>query len=200
MGDQVIFAHSQDEFDAMRARMTDLCDVNSVLPAWPFRGGGYAYTYDFLTILSRGFGSVLQYIASECGDGGIEIMGWGRGEALDYFGVYPAFAIGAESIKRSYELALSADRVNPLNRYNVPEDMFEGIVIVGDSESWCLYGDRDWDVVLIWSRFPLDLESQVLKPMTFEDFLSPLRPSGPGNDHSIWRQLYANVRANSWNA
>jgi hypothetical protein len=78
--------------------------------------------------------------------------------------------------------------------------MFEGIAIGGDSESWCLYGDRDWDVVLIWSRFPLDLESQVLKPMTFEDFLGPLRPSGPGNDHSIWRQLYANVRANSWNA
>ncbi|WP_295842382.1 hypothetical protein [uncultured Microbacterium sp.] len=201
VGGRVYFVQSEEQFDVLRARIAKVCDVSSVLPAWPFRNHGYAYTYDFLAVLSRGFGSVLQYIATECGDGGIEVMGWGRGEALEYFGVYPAFAIDAEGIERMFELALSADRVNPRGRYNVPEDMFEGMVVVGDSESWCLYGDRDWDIVLIWSEIPLDLEAQALKPMTFEDFLSPLRPTGgPGGDHSIWRQLYSNVRANSWDA
>lgn len=194
------FAENQDEYYLVRDKIAKLCVSSPSLPTWPFRASGNVYTYDFLTALSPEFSAVLQYIASEVGDGNIEILGWGRGEAIEYFGVYPAFSIGVEDIEDAYRVAMRLNRDNSAGRYNVPDVMFEGIAIGGDSESWCLFGDRDWDVVLIWSRFPLDLESQVLKPMTFEDFLSPLRPSGPGNDHSIWRQLYANVRANSWNA
>lgn len=107
------FAENQDEFDLVRAKIAKLCVSSPSLPTWPFRVSGNVYTYNFLTAPSPEFGAVLQYIASEVGDENFDILGilgWGRGEAIEYSGVYPAFSIGAESIEDAYKVAMRLDR------------------------------------------------------------------------------------------
>ena len=150
MTDFVSFPESAEAFSDLQARVQELLDTETRLPAWPFLArSGFATIYEYDRLLGGDFGAVLQALAELHGDEDVTVLGL-EPEASYYrrsYDYFPGFHIDRDSISEGYSLGLrrepGGDSAGALAyTLNV-------IAIVGSSGAWSVWGQRDWEIGIL---------------------------------------------------
>jgi len=147
------FAASDAAFGEAMLTLRRLIDPTVRLPNWPFlASSGFVTIYEFDRFLGGDFGKVLQSLAVAFGDDTVTVVG--LDPPADYYrngyGFLPAFWSAGNSFADAYGEAL---------RYEPGGDATGAMAfsinvlgIVGSSGSWSAWGQRDWEIGLVFAR------------------------------------------------
>lgn len=137
----------QDLWDSVAATRVDLA---ARFPAWPFRAArGCATIFEYDSILSGGFGAVLDALVGTYGHAAVTVVGVDPPAEYyrDEFGFFPALHFSRARVRDGYGDASWYDPGgDPMACLEISLNV---IAIAGSSGAWAVWGQRDWEIGLL---------------------------------------------------
>jgi hypothetical protein len=138
------------EFESCWSAMTALIDPDRRLPNWPFttKTGHVAVgQYDHLP--GTGFVPVLQALASVYGDQEIVLVVTEPTPSYyeTHHGFLPGFKVATDALDDGYWGGLSYEPFR--DQASAMTALAEAMALVGSTAKWSIWGQRDWDLVLV---------------------------------------------------
>lgn len=149
------FAADSDTFAEMLEDAQRQLDLAARLPHWPFLArSGYVTIFEYDRLMGGSFGTVVQALAHAHDDRTVTVVGLEPAPAYyrDGYGYLPAFRIAGEPATERYAAALcyepGGDPTGAM-AYSI-----NVLGIVGSSNSWSVWGQRDWEIGLVLAPAP----------------------------------------------
>jgi len=147
------FADSDDSFSELVKVVHAQLNTACRLPDWPFKMlDGFAVIYEYDRILGGDFGPVIAALASAYGDEVVTVVGFEPSPSYyrDAYNFYPGFQVPGRSAGDGYGEGLwyepGGDPTGAMG------DTLDVVAIVGASEAWSVWGQRDWEIGLLLTR------------------------------------------------
>lgn len=145
-------AKDADDFAVVWKAVTRVIDPTVRLPQLPFvpRGGTVAVG-QFTRLLGVDFVPVFQALARAHDDDDIAaaVVEPAKPYYEQHYGFLPAFSVGAQGLDNGYWKGLTySPSGDPTGEIGVSADVF---AVVGSSGRWAVWGERFWDVALLWT-------------------------------------------------
>lgn len=144
------FACDRSEYGAFLTRMRQVIDPGTRLPAWPFRSElGQVDVCEYNEFSDDGFAKALEVLARVHGDESISLVVVDP-DPEEYhirdLGHFPCSSVPTGHIGSSYWEAVSYEPQGDPGGAVLYADTF---AIFGESGSWAVWGQRDWEVVVV---------------------------------------------------
>lgn len=148
------FASTEKQFSRVLERVGAVVNVGASLPESPFTSLRAPVDFcQFEWLLGGGFEPVLHDLAMVHGDSSVSLI------VLDppasYFRrhhtLLPAFELSVESIAGGYWDALTHELGGGPGALAF---ISERVAVVGSSQQWAIWGQRDWDLVILITQSP----------------------------------------------
>ena len=144
------FARDRSEYDGFLSRMRQVVDPGKRLPAWPFRSVlGQVDVCEYNEFSDDDFAEALEALARAHDDDRISLVVVDP-DPEEYqirdLKHFPAFSVPTGDIGSSYWEAVSHEPQGDPGGAVLYADAF---AIFGESGSWAVWGQRDWEVVLV---------------------------------------------------
>ncbi len=174
-----------DEFAACQAKAESAVDPAARLPDWPFiRPAGYVAIAQYERLLGTDFVPVLEALAGAYGDEDITLVVIEPDPSYyqQHYGHLPGFRVLRAGLGDGYWAGLSHEpHGDPTGAIAYTADV---VAVVGSSGSWAVWGQRDWDLVLVHASTADDAWLKVDVPFVaphqaLEDFTALERSATP---------------------
>jgi hypothetical protein len=141
-----------DELRAIWTQASRVINPAVRLPNLPFVAAtGTVTVGQFGRLLGDDFVPVLQSLAREHGDGDVTTTVIDPTSAYydENYGFLPAFTMDAHRLDEAYWEGLSySPSGDPTGEIGVSADV---VAVVGSSGKWAVWGQRSWDIALVWA-------------------------------------------------
>ncbi|WP_146771108.1 hypothetical protein [Prauserella muralis] len=139
------FIESESELRQISSRLHRIVDPSSSLPDWPFIPvEGEVDICEDVEFSGDDFAVALAEIAKVHRDKSLYFV------TLDGGDMRPCFSLAVEEIPRGYRAAVGHEPVEELNGGSI-RDAVTIFAIFGDSTKWAVWGDRNWEVLVVYS-------------------------------------------------
>lgn len=151
-GSGLSIAGDANEFAAISAAVTNVVDTKARLPTLPFRlARGRVAVGQFTRLVGVDFVPVFQALAANHGDDAFFVLV--IEPTASYFsggfGFFPAFTVATKEAEDAYWDALTfSPSDDPTGEIGESADV---IAIVGANQEWAIWGQRSWDLALLWA-------------------------------------------------
>lgn len=146
------FAVDQVGFDRMAQSVGVKLDAGARLPAWPFRADrGFVHIVEYDRVLGGDFAAVLAAMAEVHGDRSVSVVVFDPDPHYysEAYGLFPGFQVETVSLGAGYLDGLRHEPVgDPTGALAFTANV---IAIVGSSGAWSVWGQRDWEIALLWT-------------------------------------------------
>lgn len=156
MTDQGLFVpKNADEFATCQADVVAVLDLTSRLPELPFRvSGGEIRIAQYEHLLGTDFVPVLAGLADDHGDAAVTIVVVDPDPAyyVKQYSHFPAVRLERAALPERYWEGISYEPSgDPTGAIAYTADV---VAVAGATRGWAVWGQRDWDLVLIHSTAP----------------------------------------------
>jgi hypothetical protein len=144
---------SEAEFSTIWAEVTTAVDPSLRLPDWPFvQAKGHVVIGQYERLLGADFVPVLETLTSAHGDDYISFITINPDPEyyVTNYGHFPAFRIAHDALAVEYWPALTYEPGgDPTGALAYTANV---VGMVGSTRAWSIWGQRDWDLVLVHTQ------------------------------------------------
>jgi hypothetical protein len=155
MQDGLHVPRSSDEFATYQADVMAVLDLTSRLPDLPFRiSGDEIRIAQFGHLLGTGFAPVLAGLADDHGDAAVTlaVVEPKPSYYIEQYSHFPAVRLERAALSERYWEGISFEPSgDPTGAIAYTADV---VAIAGATRGWAVWGQRDWDLILIGSTAP----------------------------------------------